>query len=113
MRYRIMACWAILVMTLIAVPLIVAENDQVSKTIPTVDEVLDRYIEALGGRVALEKLTTRGVIGKNITDLMSRELSSYEKNWFKGYARIPNSCYMATGSYGVAQEDGFDGTVGW
>ena len=113
MRYRILAVWAILIIVLIAVPLIVAESDKASEPVPTVDEVLDRYIEALGGRDALEKLTTRTVTGTQVTDLMSREWSSYEKNWVKGYSRVPNSYYMAIGSYGIAHADGFDGKVGW
>jgi len=113
MRYRVLAIWAILIFILVAVPFIVAESDKVSAPIPTADEVLERYIEALGGRDALEKLTTRSVEGKQITDLMSREWASYEKNWLRGYACIPKSFYVVYGAYGVKQEDSFDGKVGW
>ncbi len=113
MRYRLMACWSILIVILIAAPLIIADNEKATQSPTTAGDVLERYIDAIGGRAALEKLTTRAVTGKETTDLKSREWPSYEVNWFKGYARTPNSCYLCTGAYGLTHADGFDGKVGW
>ena len=113
MKYRILVCWVTLIVILIAVPLLVADDEKPAKPVTTVNDVLQSFVDALGGNAALEELTTRVVKGKETTDLKSREWPSYEVKWFEGYARTPNSCYLATGSYGLSNASGFDGKIGW
>jgi hypothetical protein len=54
-----------IILSLIAISLIVAtaptgaEEPAPAEALPSLDHILDRYIEAVGGRDALEKLTTR------------------------------------------------------
>jgi hypothetical protein len=80
---------------------------------PTVKQILNRYIEALGGRAAIEKLETRICIGKVITDLSSREQSIFESHYFKAVSKIPQSCYTEEWSDGGIFAEGYDGKTGW
>ena len=41
-----------------------AADAQTAEAMPTVDQVLDKYVQAVGGRSAIEKLTTRVMKGK-------------------------------------------------
>jgi hypothetical protein len=74
----------------------------------TVDQVLDKYVQALGGKAAIEKMTTVVIKGK--VDVPSTgETGSMEM-----YKKAPNKemQMINTPSNGPSQR-GFDGTVGW
>ena len=80
---------------------------------PTVESILNQYIEVLGGREAIEKLKTRVCIGKEITDLTSRQQPVYESHDFKAYSKIPASYYAETWSDSENYVRAFNGEVGW
>src|SRR5256885_11956306 len=84
----------------LAVPSRAADNT------PTLDSVLARFVEASGGKVAMDKITSRTLKG----DL---DLMGSTSDWVM-YAKPPDKqlseCKHATLG---ALVDGFDGTVAW
>ncbi len=77
-------------------------------TLPSVDQVLDKYVKALGGKAALEKLTSR--VSKGTLEMDQLPGPAAEEI----YAKAPNKQYMVTdlSSFGQARR-GFNGAVGW
>jgi tetratricopeptide (TPR) repeat protein len=77
-----------------------------SEPLPSVDEVLDRYVQAIGGRAAWEEFSTRSVRGT--VEIMGVS-GTYESHW-----KAPNKSLMKMEfpDVGVLQQ-GFDGVVGW
>src|SRR5262245_20557498 len=82
------------------------------RSMPTVDQILDKYVQAIGGETALGKLTTRVTRG-TIEEEISGVTGSFEV-----YAQAPNKLALI----GRAQtkegfvfdiSHGFDGAVGW
>jgi zinc protease len=75
---------------------------------PTLDEVLDKYVQALGGKAAMEKMTTVVIKGK--VDVPS----TGETGTMETYRKAPNKemQMINTPSNGPSQR-GFDGTLGW
>ena len=75
--------------------------------LPTVDQILDRYVEALGGKAAMEKLNTR--VSKGSFEAAQGGSGSVEI-----YAKAPNKNALIVDVEGMGQfRQGFDGTVGW
>jgi hypothetical protein len=75
---------------------------------PTVDQILDRYVEATGGRQAYEKITSR--VAKGTFELSSMGL----KGEFEVYAKAPNKTLRIQRLSGVGEIlDGYDGKIGW
>jgi len=76
--------------------------------LPSVDQILDKYVNALGGKAALEKLTSEVCKG------------TFEMDQLPGPApeeidsKAPNKQYSVTdlSSFGLARR-GFNGTAGW
>jgi len=112
MRARFTIGTAIFIALLTLTP-IGLQNSAAAEDIPSVEEILERYIDAIGGRAALEKLETRVCIGKAITDLSSREQPIYESHYFKAISKIPNSCYVEEWTDGGNFIEGYDGQTGW
>jgi hypothetical protein len=79
----------------------------------TVEEIVERYIEAIGGREAIEKLTTRVCIGTEITDLTSREKPIYESLPFEAYTKTHRKFYFETWSDTEIYRRGYDGKDSW
>jgi photosynthetic reaction center cytochrome c subunit len=76
--------------------------------LPSVDDVLNKYIEALGGKEALTKLTSRVVTGSVISaegTVASREIDEAAPNMRLDVRR--------SGSDFGDFSEGFDGTLGW
>ena len=75
---------------------------------PTVDEILDKYVKAIGGKEALEKVTSR--VGKGTFELPAFGASGT----IETYAKAPNKTAMTIeiGGFGKV-ENVFDGTKGW
>ena len=83
-----------------------ATAGQVSEALPTLDQVLDRYVQALGGKAAFEKLTTRVVVQSEVRPDGEAKVEIYEK--------APNRRLIRTTLADASQiEAGFDGRVGW
>jgi hypothetical protein len=77
------------------------------EALPTVEQILDRYVAALGGRAAVEKLKTRVTTGKQVM-WNGNELP------FETYQKAPNkSLDVVTRPGNVVVNVGFDGTAGW
>lgn len=76
--------------------------------LPTVDQVLDKYLQAIGGKAAVEKQTTRTAKG-------SFELPAFgASGTAEIYAKAPNksASVITIAGFGVVQE-GFDGKTAW
>ena len=83
-------------------------NTTGSNPLPSVDAVLSRYLQALGGQAALQKLTTRVMKG-SIENTGTGETGAIEVD-----AKAPNRLFILIDipSNGPAPE-GFDGAAGW
>jgi photosynthetic reaction center cytochrome c subunit len=78
-----------------------------AKELPTADAILDRYVEAIGGAAALEKLKTRTTKGALVAESgVTYTLEIMQK--------APNlGLETATSPKGNVSRDGFDGTTAW
>ncbi len=81
--------------------------------VPTLEEVVEGYIEAVGGREAIERLTTRVVTGRLVTDLPTRRPPVYEVNDFVIYSKVPGKYLYVQGSARGTHRDGCDGPFCW
>jgi len=75
---------------------------------PSVDEILDKYVDALGGRAALEKVRTR--IGRGTLEITAINATVR----LEIEAKAPNKrlSILDVGGVGTVQE-GFDGQTAW
>lgn len=75
----------------------------------TVDQLLDRYLQAVGGKAAFEKLTSRVAKGSFVKIQGTTNITGA----FESYAKAPNKAasIQEVGNGKVQQI--FDGTVGW
>ncbi len=75
---------------------------------PSVQAILDRYVEASGGRAALEKLKTR--VSKGNVEVTTVGLSGA----IEVKAKVPNKQISSVDLAGFgAVREGYDGTVSW
>ena len=74
---------------------------------PTAEQVLDRYLEAMGGRAALQKLTSRVMTGT--LSVPSMQLSGTVEIREKA----PNRTLGKITINGAMYRQAFDGTAGW
>jgi hypothetical protein len=76
--------------------------------LPSVDEILDKYVKAIGGKAAIEKLTSR--VSKGTFEMDQLPEPAAEEIG----AKAPNKQYMVTDtpSFGKFRR-GFNGAVGW
>jgi hypothetical protein len=73
---------------------------------PTVDQILEKYVQALGGREALEKITSRVTKGT----LEAPDL----KGEIEIYAKAPNKLLIVQDVEGIGvSRDGYDGQAAW
>jgi hypothetical protein len=75
-------------------------------SLPTLEQVLDRYVEALGGKQALEKIATRVLKGSRIGAdgvLVPEEVQ----------AKAPNKLLITTSYPNLVFRTGFNGAQGW
>src|SRR5205085_8280928 len=77
-----------------------------SETLPSVKQILDRYVQALGGVDALTKITTRVAKGSRVGAdgvLVPEEV----------YQKAPNKLLTITSYPNVVFSNGFNGTAVW
>jgi zinc protease len=80
-----------------------------SAALPTVDEVLDRYVKALGGRAVIEKIKSR--VSKGTFEIPSL---AGVKGTLEIYEKAPNKEVAFLNIPGVGMEaEGYDGNVAW
>jgi zinc protease len=77
--------------------------------LPTVDQVIENYVKALGGKTALEKITSRTLKGA----IEWGDLMGTAEHYFKA----PNKYMSVTTLSGISGEgvyrEGFNGIAGW
>ncbi|MCI0389397.1 MAG: hypothetical protein MOB07_11640 [Acidobacteria bacterium] len=76
---------------------------------PTVDQIISKYAQALGGAAAYQKLTSRVVKGTFVITT-TQDLSGA----FEGYEKAPNKSLAVLNfpDIGIVRE-GYDGVIGW
>jgi len=97
---------------LLTVAALTAMPLQAQDGLPTLQEILNRHIEAVGGRDAIEKLTTRVLKGRLVTDLPTRQPPVHESNGFWLYGVPGKYLYIQQSAFGTRRE-GFDGDICW
>lgn len=76
--------------------------------LPTVQEILAKYVKAIGGKEANEKIKSR--YSKGVLELMPMGV----KGVFETYAAAPNKSYNKTSLAGLGDIiEGFDGQTAW
>ncbi len=86
-----------------AAPVVLA---QPAVTMPTVAQVINKYVEAIGGKAAIERVTSRVMKGtKKNPDGDDVSIESYEK--------IPNKTLLINKTSDGMMNTGFDGKSGW
>ena len=95
------------VVLLLFVAAVVHAQTQAPAATPTVDQILEKSLAAVGGRAALEKITSR--TGKGTIEIpdagMSGSIQMFEK--------APNMTAVAIDLGGMQIREAFDGTVAW
>jgi photosynthetic reaction center cytochrome c subunit len=74
--------------------------------LPSVDEILDRYVRAVGGAQAIQKITSRVLKGSRVGAdgvLVPEEV----------YAKAPNRMLIVTSYPKISFRVGYNGTKGW
>jgi hypothetical protein len=79
-----------------------------AEPLPTLDQIIEKFIEGSGGKAAMEKLTSRVTKG-------TFEIPSMGANGaLEGYAKAPNKSFMTIDIQGLGvMQQSYDGTVGW
>jgi hypothetical protein len=91
----------------------IAGGPQKPKELTTTEQVLERFIDALGGREAIEKLETRVCLGRETTDFPSYEPPVYESKNIQAKAKIPRSTLYTTLVDSYGEKTGYNGSIGW
>jgi hypothetical protein len=89
------------------------QGQEITTDRSSVENILERYVDAIGGREAIEKLSTRVCIGKETTDLTSREKPIYESQYFEAHSKLPSSYRTETWTDAGNHIRAFDGKTGW
>lgn len=85
-----------------------AETKPTAAQMPSVEEILAKYVKAIGGREANEKIKSR--YSKGTLELMPMGI----KGVFETYAAAPNKSYNKTSLAGLGDiVEGFDGQTAW
>jgi mono/diheme cytochrome c family protein len=74
--------------------------------LPSLDQILERYVQAVGGRQAIERVTSRVMKGSRVGAdgvLVPEEV----------YAKAPNKLLTVTSYPKLVFRTGFNGTLGW
>lgn len=82
-------------------------QDSAQPASPTVDQIINRYITALGGRAAIEKQTSRVSMGT--IDVPAMHLSGTVMI----HEKAPDKVLLVVIFSGNAFRQGYDGTTGW
>jgi predicted O-methyltransferase YrrM len=82
------------------------------EALPALPHVIDKYVDALGGRDALEKLVTRYCWGTLVHDLHWRD-PPLETVPVEIYTKTPKKWVLIKHTSEGVHRDGSDGTVGW
>src|SRR6202007_1848140 len=78
-----------------------------TSTVPSADQILDKYVEASGGRAAWRKLNSR--VSKGTIEVPAMNLSGTVEMREKA----PNRLIVTVTMSGAVFSQGFDGSAGW
>jgi len=81
-------------------------------SLPKVDDILTRYVAALGGEQALRKITSRVITGTREVPLGPAGLDPMPGE-FTIYQKAPNLTMSVSRTERATIADGFDGTTAW
>jgi hypothetical protein len=81
-----------------------------SNSLPSVDQLLDKYVSALGGRERLEKITTLMMKG---TETPSGQANNPASRTLEVYRKAPNKLLLVNVQDGNNSQRVFDGETGW
>lgn len=95
-------------LTLVA---LVAAPGAAQDTLPTVNRLLARYVDASGGRAAIERVQTRITNGSLVEDVPSEGPATTTR--FEARARVPGMWLLEWRFPGRTDRSGADGTIGW
>ncbi|MFZ1947507.1 MAG: hypothetical protein WAW06_08155 [bacterium] len=108
--------WLVPGIILGAVLCVVAPAGQVeaaiSDSLPAAEMVIQRYVDALGGREAIQRLSTRVCMGRRTTDL-DWTPPVCETVPIVTYSRVPGSLLIVEHTPHGIMCEGFDGTTWW
>jgi outer membrane lipoprotein-sorting protein len=102
------SCMAICLVVLFAGLIPAAAQSAPPEAMPSVDQILDKYVAALGGKEAIQKITTRVAKGTFAMEQMPGDATT------EIYQKAPDKIFTDTESpsFGVYKR-GYNGTVGW
>jgi caffeoyl-CoA O-methyltransferase len=87
------------------------EGISVSVKLPTLEQILERYVEAVGGQEVIRKLTTRVCKGRYIDD---RPYAGPKKIIpFETFSKIPDKSLFIMRDPENREKEGFDGNIRW
>ena len=88
--------------------ILIAAIPAVAQNLPTADQLIDKYVNALGGKAAIQKLTSR--VSKGTFDLPAFSVTGQ----YTGYAKAPNQMahYTEVEGYGTVIQC-YDGQTAW
>jgi hypothetical protein len=81
-------------------------------SLPSVEEVIENYINALGGREAIEKLTTRTFTGHLVKDVLWED-PPYDVAHLKIYSKMPDKFLMNIFDSAYDENMVYNGEAGW
>ena len=91
----------------------VAGAAQASASMPTVDQILDKYVEAIGGKAALEKVTTRVLKGTLVLPATG-DAGSIVPGTIEIDMKAPNKRMTISNIPGSGVDQrGYNGAAGW
>jgi zinc protease len=91
-----------------AKPADAAKATEKAPPLPTVDQILDKYVQAIGGRAAIEKLTSRAA--KGTFEMPAMGLNAPVELYAKAPNRVATTINIS--GFGTVAE-GYDGKTAW
>lgn len=79
----------------------------------TVNQILDKYVQAVGGEEAIHKITSRRCLGKVTTDLTDRQNPAYESKLFRISCKEDGKHLFEELIDGPSSRRGNDGKIRW
>jgi photosynthetic reaction center cytochrome c subunit len=91
-----------------------AAAEPAAPALPSIDDVLAKYVQALGGEQALRKITSRTISGTRDNAGRNEQDSPWTRATFELYEKAPNLQVMTVhAANGQTTATGFDGTSAW
>ncbi len=82
-------------------------------TLPSVEEILARHLEAVGGRDRIERCTTRVMVGRFVTDLPTWSPPVHEESLVELRAVAGRGFLLTVHTAAGVRWSGYDGHVSW